>query len=271
MSETLDQLAKVNNERAEGVSVSEDGEAEQLQSLDEGGAGWERSGEAALGVSGDEGGEGEGEKPYRIGDQSFQTQKEAFAYAESLNQKNTLTEAQSNAYRQAIIDAQHLQQSGQNVTPAAAPAEDDFDSKYYEDPKKYLNERDDKIRSQTKAEIMAELGQKAEEDKLWGEFFSAHPDLAGFKEDCEVTLGKLQQDVQNINATKGKGAAMDYLAQKTRAKFQAYSEAMKPRRELASGSGGPSQGSSSNVTRNISPEQPVDFTAQLRTLRSGRK
>jgi hypothetical protein len=43
-------------------------------------------------------GQEEGEGAYKIGDQSFKTSEEAFAFANSLVHQNAITEAQSNAY-----------------------------------------------------------------------------------------------------------------------------------------------------------------------------
>lgn len=214
--------------------------------------------------------EEEQEARIKIGDQEFKTQEEAFAYAQSLAQKNTLVEAQSNAYRQAIQDAALAQAAAQKVTQPQAEPEEDFDAKFYENPKEYLKTYGEKISAAAEAKILNQINTRTEEEKLWGEFFNGHPDLRDFKEDCEAVLGRHTEDIRAIHQAKGQKAAMDYLAQKTRAKFQSYIESTKPQRELSRTSAGASMGSPSSVTRNIKEAAPVDFITEIRQARGKR-
>lgn len=214
--------------------------------------------------------EDEGEENYKIGEKSFKTQEEAFAYAQSLEQKTTLVEAQSNAYRQAVQDTMAAQAAGQKVTQAPPEPEEDFDAKFYENPKEYLKQYGEKISAATEAKILSQVSAQSEEQKLWGDFFSSHPDLRDFKEDCETVLARHTDDVRAIFQTKGQKEAMDYLAQKTRAKFQSYIEATKPQRELQRTSAGPSMGNAVNVTRNVRTSEPVDFITEIKQARGKR-
>jgi len=244
MSEILDQLAKGKQEQMP------QGEPEQRHEMSQDDA-------------------DDGEAKIKIGDKEFRTQEEAFAYAQSLDQKSTLIEARSDAYRQAIQDAAFAQQNAQKVTPAAEP-EEDFDAKFYENPKEFLKQYGEKISAATEAKILGQISTRTEDDKLWSDFFGANPDLAGFREDCESVLTKHTEDIKAINQTKGQKAAMDYLAQKTRAKFQSYNDNAKPRRELPATSNGASMGSPGNVTRNIKQAEPVDFITEIRQARNKR-
>lgn len=204
---------------------------------------------------------------YTIHGQTFKTQAEAFKYAESLALEKERVEAEANAYRQGIQEAALLREPAQNVTQEAPPEDDKFDEKFYSDPKTYLAERDAKVAAQVEQKILSQITQKSEDEKLWDEFFRAHPDLHGFREDCESTLTKHVKDIRALSQTKGKDAAMSFLAQKTRAKFQAYVEAAKPRRELSPSSVGSTPGQPTSVTRKTTEEQPLDFAAQIRSLR----
>jgi len=248
MSELLDHLSK---DKAEQLPP-EEGEGQQHE------------------MAADAGGEEEGADNYKIGDKSFKTQEEAFAYAQSLEQKTTLVEAQSNAYRQAIQDAALAQSAGQKVTQPAAEPEEDFDLKFYDNPKEYLKQYGEKISAAAEAKILSQIDAQSEEQKLWTDFFSNHPDLRDFKEDCETVLARNTPDVRAIFQTKGQKAAMDYLAQKTRAKFQSYNEATKPQRELHRTSAGPSMGNAVNVTRNTRTSEPVDFITEIKQARGKR-
>ena len=209
----------------------------------------------------------EPEGEYKIGDQSFATSDEAFAYANSLVHQNAISEAQSNAYRQAVADTGRAQAQSEIVTPEE---DDDFDQKFYEDPKKFMGEFAAKIKAETRAEVLGTVTQQSEDEKLWGDFFSKHPDLRDFKEDCEVTLARHTPDVKAIADSRGQKAAMDFLAQKTRAKFQAYAQNSKPARALPRTSSGPSVGGGENVTHQNAPEAKLDFAAELRNLRGKR-
>ena len=213
----------------------------------------------------------ESEGEYKIGDQSFKTSEEAFAYANNLVQQKDLSEAHANAYRQAVADVRSANFAGQNVTQTEEEEDDpEFDQKFYEDPKKFLKEFGAKIEAQAEQRILGRVEQQSADEKLWATFFSQNPDLRDFREDCEVTLARHTQDLKAIGDTKGQKAAMDFLAQKTRAKFQAYYENSKPKRELHRTNSGPSHGSPENVTRTPAPKQDLDFAAELRNLRGKR-
>jgi len=251
MSEILEQLSK----KRDGAPMHEEAPAEIKH---------EMSADSA------EPAEDEGEAKIKIGDKEFKTQEEAFAYAQSLEQKTTLVEAQSNAYRQAVQDTMAAQAASQKVTQAPPEPEEDFDAKFYENPKEFLRQYGEKISAAAEAKILNQINTQSAEEKLWGEFFSGHPDLRNFKEDCEGVLARHTEDIRAIHQTKGQKAAMDYLAQKTRAKFQDYIEAAKPQRELPRTTAGASVGSAVNVTRNIRTEAPVDFITEIRQARGKR-
>jgi len=212
----------------------------------------------------------EGEGSYKIGDQSFASFKEAQAYAESLVYKNAITEAESNAYRQAVADTQRTHAQGDKVTHDPETERLEFEQKYYEDPHAYMKEFEQKITEKVESRTLGKLQQQNDDERLWGEFFNKHTDLKDFREDCEYVLAKHTSELKAIVSTKGQQAGMDFLAQKTRAKFQAYHEGSKPSRELYRTTSGPSHGSPDNVTQKKAPEAKLDFASELRSLRGKR-
>lgn len=212
-------------------------------------------------------GEPEPKKPkYRLAGREFDTQEEAFAYAEELDRQSAIREAETNAYRQAIHAQQIAQNPAQSVTPEP---EDDFDAKFYENPKEYLKRMAEEVRQQTREEVLRTVEDRSEEEKLWSEFFGENPDLSGFRRDCEMVLEDHKEQIAALAQTRGKKAASDYLAQKTRAKFQQWADAQKPRREIPNTTRGASQGAAQSVTPRQQDEKPMSFFDQMRTISKG--
>lgn len=203
---------------------------------------------------------------YRLAGKEFDSQEEAFAYAEELDRQAAIREAETNAYRQAIMSQQQAQNLGQSVTQ---PEEDDFDAKFYENPKEYLKQMAEQVRQQTREEVLRTVEDRSEEEKLWGEFFSENPDLSGFRRDCEMVLDDHKEQIAALAQTRGKKAASDYLAQKTRAKFQQWADAQKPRREIPDTRRGASSGAAQSVTPKQGDEKPMSFAEQMRTISKG--
>lgn len=202
----------------------------------------------------------------RIGDKTFATQAEAFAYAQAelARQNNELAIAE--AYRAGIADASMPMH---NAPQAPAQPQDDpeWETKFYADPKRTLHEFATKIREEVKKEVTGEVEMRTEEQKLWAQFYQRHPDLEGFQEDAQAMLTKHDAELKALVRTKGQTAAFDYLAQKTRAKFQEYIERAKPRRTLPNTSAAPSPGTQTSVTPAAKPKPKVDFISQIRSLR----
>lgn len=206
----------------------------------------------------------------KIGDKTFKTQDEAFSFAQSELARREREVELADAYRAGVADAgqlpippnqpQHLAQPPPNEDP-------EWEQKFYSDPRKTLKEYGEKIRESVKAELRTEYRSTSEEEKLWSQFYGKHPDLEGFDEDVRLVLSKHQEELKVITRTKGKDAGFDFLAQKTKAKFQAYAEAQKPSRELSNGKAGPSSGTQTSVTPKINKSAPIDMVSQIRNLR----
>jgi len=202
---------------------------------------------------------------YRIAGREFATQEEAFAYAEDLDRQNAIKEAEVNAYRQMNSTYNNGGQQAQKVT-LPPEEEDDFDAKFYENPKKYLQEREELVRQRTRDEVLQAVGAQSEEEKLWNEFFQENPDLSGDRDIAELVVSQHTEDIRAIAQTRGKKAASEFLAQKVRARHQNWVEAQKPRRELANTRAGVSVGSAKSVTLKQAEESTLSFAEQLSTI-----
>lgn len=204
--------------------------------------------------------------------QTFASESEAFKYMQDkYSQSETerlILEARQEGMQEALGNM-----PGNNPQPIeATPQEPDLDiDKFYEDPKGFLKTYGDQIRESVKSEVMSASATEREESKAWNEFFSAHPDLEGFQQDCQMMLDANLPTIQTL-ARKDKKKAQDYLAMKTREKFQNYIEQTKPTKTLSNHGGGPS-GGGAPVTHNVTQksqeksDEALDFASQLRSIR----
>lgn len=205
----------------------------------------------------------------KIGDKTFKSQDEAFAFAQSELAKREREVELADAYRAGVADAGQLPipPTQQQLVQQPTPQDPDWEQKFYSDPRKTLKEYGEQIRETVKQELRSEYRVTNEEDKLWGQFYSKHPDLEGFDEDVKLMLNKFTEELKVITRTKGKEAGFDFLAQKTKAKFQAYADSQKPSRELSNTKAGPSAGTQTSVTPKINKDTPIDMVTQIRNLR----
>ena len=211
----------------------------------------------------------EGEK-IQIGDKEFATQAEAMDYARGLHATGETEKLLHDAYRQGINDAGIAATPAGGVTQSAPEEEeDDFDQKFYENPKEYLKSMAAKIRQEAMDDALNSVSQQQADAQLWTEFYSKHPDLAGFDEDCKAVLDREAEMIKTLVKTSGREKAMDYLARKTRAKFQQWAERQRPTKEVASEGGRATPTAGARVThgKEESADGPVDFVAQMKQHR----
>jgi len=195
-----------------------------------------------------------------IGERTFKTQAEALAFARAELQRKEQESAVAEAYRAGIADLSAHQ------APAAAPAEDNWEEKFYANPKGTLEE----LREQIKQEVLGQVTTQTEDQKLWSEFQTKHPDLVGFEDDVKVTLAKFDKEIKGIAATKGKEKAMEFLAQKTRVKFQEYIDRAKPQHALSNTRTAGASTSQTSVTPKIVVEKVLSFAEQVKQNRAKR-
>lgn len=190
----------------------------------------------------------------RIGDKTFKTQSEAIKYAESLEHEKEVAEAHSLGIQEAL-----------NATrePAEIPPEENFEEKFYADPKSALKDLKTQAVSEATAIIKAE--QKAE--SMWKQFFDENPDLEGQRKVAEVIL---RENWDTLGKMTDVPKAMKILATKTRSVFQDYVDRLKPRTELPNKGGQAVSSGSGSVTptkKVEKQEEPLDFVSQLKNSR----
>lgn len=243
-------------------------DSETLQQLQQVRSGESAPVEAAGDVAdGQPAGEVVAEAKVKIGDKEFASQEEAFQYAESLQAQGETERLISDAYRQGIQDAIQKDPIGQNVTQPAEPAmpsNEELDAQFFENPTEYLRKHAEQVRQEAEQAALEKIRAEQAEENLWQEFFSRHPDLDGFRQDATMVLESNRQLVEDIARTQGKQKALDYLAQKTRAKFQAWAERSRPQQELQRNAATPTPSGSERVTQSSTTEEAVDFASQLR-------
>jgi hypothetical protein len=205
---------------------------------------------------------------YRIGDKWFSTQEEALTYAQS--QVSALeTETQvADAYRQGMRDALTHTPATESVTPAPA-VEDDLDTdKLYTNPKEFLREYGQRIKTEAQSAIEQRESVRQQSDQIWREFTERHPSLADFRAEAEQFVDQNLTTVRAIIGTKGRPASYDFIATKLKSRFESYANAVKPKRELPNTGAGTTPGMrAASVTPKIGAKKPSTLAEQLRSIR----
>jgi len=201
------------------------------------------------------------EENIKIGNQSFAKQEDAWDYANKLAEERLAQDA----YRQGMDDA--LRSQPQVTQQAAEPQEDDFDEKFYSDPKGFLKQYGEDIRTSVKQEITQEQSTQAREKELWNKFWADNPDLQ-VKERLVKSILTDEWDV--LGKMKSSDEALKILAAKTRAELKRWDDASKPTTELPRVASQVSAGKGGEVTQQVSPEKPVDFLSQINNHQKGR-
>lgn len=264
MSELLKQLAQAKEEAKHTAATGEGGNPDgQNDELPQGASPIEASAssskvaetaseESEVEEEGAE--EPETETLIRIGDQEFKTQAEAVAYAESLVKEKERTEA----YAQGIQDA--LQAKSEPATPVVEP-EDNFEERFYADPKGTLKE----LKQQATQDALALIKQEQTREKMWDEFLTQYPDVR--RKDAERVLGEQWETIGKMTDVK---KAMVALGNAVRSEYQEIIEAAKPRTELPNKRTqvlSPGSNTKTSVTHQRKEEPPLDFVAQMKKLK----
>lgn len=206
-------------------------------------------------------------KKYRIGEKYFETQDQALEYAQSHIQEQDANAA----YQQGMRDMA-AQQSvvAPGVTPAPA-AELPPPDELYTNPNEYLRKRDEQVEARILSRVEQRDTLKTQSDQIWSEFTQRHPMLADFRSDVEVFVNGNQDVVRGIIAMKGRPASYDFIATKLKAKFEQYSAALKPKRELPNtGAAASPSTKGASVTPQKPTQKPLSFAEQVRSLKKGR-
>jgi hypothetical protein len=192
------------------------------------------------------------EEPIRINGQVFKTQAEAFAYAEQLARDKDVAEAHAAGVRDALEATSRPVQ--QNPEP-----EDDFEQRFYSNPKETLKDIEEKAVKKALEVIQAENHK----EKLWNQFLSEYPDVR--RKDAERILN---ENAKLFNAMTDIPGAMKTLAAKVRAEYDEIADLRRPRTTLPEKKPtvAPSGGRPASVTPAKNPSGPVDFVSEFKSV-----
>jgi hypothetical protein len=192
----------------------------------------------------------------RIGGREFESQEEAFKYAEQLERDNEITNAHAAGIREA------LEATRGPAQPQEEP-EEDFDAKFYANPKETLKE----IQAKATQDAIALIRAETQREKVWSDFLNEYPDIR--RKDAERILS---ENADTIGKMTDLAAAQKKIAQKVREEYREIQDLMKPRTELKSSKQAlsPSGGAGKGVTPKKSEEKPLSFAEQIRQNRISR-
>lgn len=194
----------------------------------------------------------EEEEPIRIAGKTFKTQKEAIEYAERLEQEKLISEAHAMGVREALA-------AQQAATPPPAAEEEDFETKFYSNPKETLREIQARARDEAVAVIRAETAR----ERAWNEFLAEYPDIR--RQDAEVILANSAKTIGVLPWEEGRKA----LAQAVYKEYDEIANIRRPKTELHQKKQAlsPSGGAARSVTPKGDDEKPLSFSQQLRRLK----
>lgn len=189
----------------------------------------------------------------RIGDQEFETQAEALRYAEKLQQEQLLAEAHALGIREAL--------QAQQAQMPAKQEEDNFEERYYSNPKQVLGE----IQQKARDEAVAIIKQEQERERLWTQFLSENPSIR--RKDAERVLNENWSTFEKMTDLP---KAMKILAQKVNQEYEEIRDLGKPRVELPR-KGAPVQSAGVSAPSSVTPQKKEDrvltMSEQLRQLK----
>jgi hypothetical protein len=192
---------------------------------------------------------------FKIGSEIFDTQEEAFAYAERLEREK----AEADAYNQGIRDTLSAS-SASGANAAAVEPEDNFEERFYADPKGTLKEIEEKAVAKALQTIEATNAR----ERMWNEFLGEFPDVR--RKDAERVLA---ENWDSIGKMTDYAKAKKALANAVRSEYAEIIERAKPRSEMpdkrqtSAASGGTKPG----VTQQKKNDAPIDFVAQMKKLK----
>ncbi len=192
------------------------------------------------------------EELIRIGDREFKTQSEAIRYAEKLEADKLAAEAYNQGMRDTL--------AAHTTVPDAA-VEDNFEEKFYSNPKAALKEAEERATQNAVNLVRAEQNKET----MWNKFLTKNPDVN--REDAELIL---QRNWETIGKMTDYEKAMEVLASKTRSYYQEIIDRAKPRKELPNKGGqAVSSGASSKggVTPKEEKKESLDFISEMKRMR----
>jgi hypothetical protein len=191
------------------------------------------------------------EEPIRIAGREFRTQDEAFRWAEEQERERLLAEAHSAGIREALAA-----QQAAIVTPPVP--EEDFETKFYSNPKETLRE----IQTRARDEAVNIMRAETAKERAWIEFSNLYPDIR--RQDAEGVLAQHADTIGKLPKDKGFQA----LANAVYKEYDEIANMRKPKQVLSDRK--PAVSPSGSAPRGVTPqkkeEKPLSFADQLKRL-----
>jgi hypothetical protein len=149
-------------------------------------------------------------EPIIIGGKRFDNAKDAWSYAEQLEQENNSL----NAYSQGLRDGTTAQPSYAGEPEVEAPLI--TDDEYYENPVEAVKKATERASQKVTQQIQSEQTRVAQVNQFWDEFYTRHGDLGQYREFCDFTL---KQNMDQFHSMRDYKLAQDKLANMIRKKL----------------------------------------------------
>lgn len=196
----------------------------------------------------------------QIGDKSFRTQKEAFAYAQELEREKLAADA----FRQGVEAAQYGQ-GGNQAAAETAPAEpEQLPTEYFTNPAKYLADRDNKVVQKAVAAVTQQQDRVTRHNAVWNEFYNEYADLQPAKRIVDAILQENWDRLQHVD-TK---IALKEVAGKARQEIENILGDKMPKQVLPKTKNPTTASAGRTVTTPKQEEKTLNFVGQQKSLKT---
>lgn len=203
------------------------------------------------------------EDEIRIGTRTFSNQKEAWAYAQELEQERIANDA----FRQGIEAAQNGPKGNLSAEPPQPPPEEEIPIEVMYDPKKLAKWVSDKAalaKEQAKVELRQEDARRQKHKEVWDGFYSDYPDLTEASEIVDIVFQREFPTLQHTETKK----ALKIIADKAREVVTKVTRSKLPAKELKPTKQPTTAGSGAPVTTRTPEKTPLNFVSQQKNLKS---
>jgi len=207
---------------------------------------------------------------FEVDGQKFASEKAAFDYLKARNSELEATSMVEMARLEGMQDALRYGAQPQGGVPQQEVVNPELDAEnFYANPIEYLAKERAKMKNELMSEVSASQATSQRNAQIWNDFVTRHPSLADMRDIVDLVADQNSKVVKAM-AARNPEKAYDFVASKVKAKFQKYSEDMKPGRVLTENKGGVSPGSNQIVTtagKQGNNDKAVDFISQMRNLK----
>lgn len=202
----------------------------------------------------------------RIGDKTFASEKEAWAYAAELDRKSLADDA----FRQGLEAAALAANSNTNLRAKTEPEEYKIPDEYYTNPAKFFKERESQMASQVQQAIDQRIHQISTHEQTMSKFWSDYPDLAKSAATKDIAQRKINEGVIKYGQVET-NKALKLIAEETRAYLKDLGVTTLPSKPLVSNTKpAASPGGGTTLSRPKTEDKPLNFVEQSRNIKRNR-